>query len=111
MLGCGGGSMKSVVKGKVTLNGAPLSSGTVKFVAQSSEGTTVSSIIDNGNYHIANFPPGEAKIAVEGPGPSSNPDEKTVPVHIPEKYLNPMTSGLSFTVKSGQQTFDINLTP
>jgi hypothetical protein len=32
-------------------------------------------------------------------------------VQIPEKYNSVQTSGLSFTVKGGEQTHDIELTP
>jgi hypothetical protein len=113
LLGCGGsgGSMKSVVTGKVTFNGAPVPAGTVTFIAQNTEGTTMMSAIDNGTYRIPNFPPGEVKISVQGPGRPSNPEDKTPRVTLPEKYLNVMTSGLTYTVKTGQQTHDLNLTP
>jgi hypothetical protein len=100
---------------------------------------TGSATIDqNGNYIMRDAPLGDVKITVSVPQPppprmlggpalkdgqgSVNPENPgqridimgAVPkniVSIPDKYANVETSGLTYTVQKGEQTYDINLNP
>jgi len=100
------------VTGKVTFKGAPLPGGTVTFIPQDDKATSSSSIIQSdGTYRIVNIQAGDVKITVQGPGRPSNPSDKTAEVAIPARYQDGMKSGLSYTVKQGSQTKDIDLTP
>jgi hypothetical protein len=125
--GCGKSSGN--VSGKVTLDGQPLKGGgTVTF--QGSKGGVSGTISPEGSYTISNVPPGEVKITLApgmatgavasatpgDPGKMQPPKTLAPPApvlphgNIPEKYTKPETSGLTYTVKSGNQTFDIPLT-
>jgi hypothetical protein len=118
------------VTGKVTFQGKPLPGGRVNFLAVNGAYATSGIIDENGNYEI-DAPVGEVKIAVdnsmvEGGGrrkgpPFNLPRSKQPPGHeeeqpikgkyvdIPSRYRNTEDSGLIYTVKSGQQTHDIEL--
>jgi hypothetical protein len=137
--GCGQNKKKeppyAEVSGTVFYKGKPLPGGEVTFV---NEGGFVgnATIDENGKYSVK-APTGPVKISVDngmlqppgaaaagrGRGPSppktmpglKRPDSeppKKMPgkyVPIPQKYANPEESGLTHTVTSGSQTFDIKL--
>ncbi len=67
------------------------------------------SIDTDGSYQIVNFPPGPVKIAVEGPGRSSDPSKPAPQVILPPRYRDATQSGLTYTVKPGKQEFPIEL--
>jgi hypothetical protein len=60
-VGCGPG--KSTVTGKVTLDGKPLSAGTIVFIP--ARGPAVSAEVKGGQYSVAGVPNGEAKVTVD----------------------------------------------
>lgn len=128
--GCGGGSVGSV-SGKVFFKDKLLQGGTVTFLTADKTVSRIAKIGEDGSYTIETVPPGLVKIGVEtaslkqaasnprnnappgqkGPN-TSGPDPKALMkryVAIPEKYSNPLESGLEYTVKGGQQPFDIKL--
>ncbi len=134
LAGCGKarrGEEQGEVSGKVLFQGKPLPGGRVSFVAANG-GYANSEIIDeNGNYKIK-APVGDVKISVDnsmlerkrfsggGPPkgmhrprpPGAEAEEKPIKgqwVKIPNEYRDPSTSGLSYTVKKGAQTHDIEL--
>lgn len=127
-LGCGssGKDPKNQVTGKVTLDGKVVA-GTVFF--QFSDNKEVTALIaTDGSYQIVEPPTGQAKVYVKsGMGVAVPPIGKApevkggpeMPKDIggatgtapPAKYGSPSTSGLSFEVKGGKQTYDITLTP
>ena len=110
--GCGSGSAGSVVSGTVKLGGAPLSGGEVDFVADDGKGRATALIDAEGHYRAAGVPVGPAKIAVQPPGPSSDPKApRQAGPAMPAHYRDPNKSGLTYSVKSGDQTHDIDLTP
>jgi hypothetical protein len=127
LVGCGSNPNDKLgnVQGKVTVDGAPANSGNVVFTTS---GSTLSGVIGpDGTYRVIGVTPGAAQVSVTGPtapvgSGGANPGAPTPaikdmaggaaigkPVPIPAKYAKPASSGLSFTVKSGQNTFDIPL--
>ena len=76
-----------------------------------SDTTKLGAIIDNGHYFIPNVPVGDVKIVVEGPGKSSDPNAPPSTVVVPAKYADPDKSGLTYTVKAGDNKHDIELAP
>ena len=126
------------VSGKVLFEGKPLPGGRVMFAAIKGGFASSAPIDENGNYQI-NAPIGEVVIGVDnrmfqprrgaGKGKSfagiprqehrlKRPDsqeEEAKPikerryVQIPERYANCDTSGLTYTVKPGPQSYNIEL--
>ena len=136
LLGCGNRGMGKV-KGKVTLGGAPISSGTIMFYPANGPGA-VGEIGSVGTYTLRTHKPGDGavvgthKVAIHatsvGPGtleaPKSLEDElrgsaansgvkNLVPGKVtwivPEKYSTPEQSPLTAEVKSGQNTVDFDI--
>jgi hypothetical protein len=114
------------VSGKVILDGKPLKGrGTVTF--EGSKGGVSTLITSEGTYSLPDAPVGPVRITLglgwstdsgngvvpSGPPPKKAPKKVVAPAkpvkNIPEKYTNPQTSGLTYTVKPGEQTFDIVL--
>lgn len=132
--GCGGvrkGEEQAEVSGRVLFQGKPLPGGRVSFVAVNGGIANSDFIDENGNYKIK-APIGDVKVGVDnsmlepkrfgggGPPkglnhprpPGQEAQEKPIKgqfVRIPEQYKDPSTSGLSYTVKKGAQTHDIEL--
>jgi hypothetical protein len=121
----------SVVKGRVLFKGTPLPGGQLAFHSAKGTSAAGTAVIDeSGNYSI-NSPEGDVKITVDnqmlmpgaarekriaekmgaGPRPGGpQPTEvKGKYVPIPAKYLSPETTDLTYTVKKGEQTHDIEL--
>jgi len=99
------------VTGTIKFDGKPAAFGTITFTAGDGSGAPVSSTIDEaGHYDIPNLKEGAYKVSVEAGGPRSNPKDPP-PTKIPPRYAKPATSGLTYTVTSGKQTKDFDLTP
>jgi hypothetical protein len=126
------------VSGRVLFQGKPLPGGVVNFVAVKGAFANTGFIDENGNYTIKP-PVGEVMIGVDnrmlahGQQVGDRPKEEksirqkkvaeaeaqqaTPPkgplkgryVPIPESYTDPTTSKLTYTVKPGSQTHDIEL--
>lgn len=133
MTGCGKGSrgaQHAEVSGKVVFQGKPLPGGRISFVT-AKEGLATTAIIDeNGNYKI-DAPVGDVKISVDnsalqksrfGGGPPPKMHHPRPPgseaedqplkgqfVELPSQYKDPGSSGLTYTVKPGPQTHDVEL--
>jgi hypothetical protein len=123
--GCGG---KGDVTGKVSYNGQPLPYGNVQF--QSANGSVhIGDIQPDGTYTIKGVPTGSVKISVTCMDPagvefakqmsaaSKDPSNaKAKPTgkledfnKIPGQYNDFSTSELTFDIKSGTQTHNIDL--
>jgi hypothetical protein len=131
--GCGS---QGEVSGTVKYNGQLMNKGTVTF--QGRDGKTYASPIgSDGRYAIKGIPTGPAKIGVvvsdedalvqhfkdkaagirnqqdEGKVPKVQPQGKGSDIKsyyvVPPKYGDVNASGLSFDVKSGSQTYDIDI--
>ena len=132
-LGCGGGV--GDVSGTVTYQGKPLDGGSVQF---QSGGKTVSAEISKvGKYALAGVPVGSAKVTVsyvdpkvtdhfravsaasksggagrgekEEPATALSKVDPTTFNKVPDKYNDFNGSGLTFEVKKGSNTYDIDL--
>lgn len=139
-LGCGPTNQNtSVISGKITYNGNPVTAGTITF--QPEQGPSFTRPISaDGTYTNTDMPTGEFKVTIETE--SANPDRKTPTygqgnqtsspapggappggtvtqgpaagggkyVKIPAKYADAKTSGLTVNVAAGKQTKDFPLT-
>jgi hypothetical protein len=117
MAGCSSSPQgpRSAVTGIVTLDGAPLTAGTVLFMTEM--GNAASADVKPDGTYALRCNPDLFKVAVT---PPASIDPLTVPVgtptssstsqpSIPKKYLDFGTSGLSAEIKKGDNTFDIAL--
>jgi hypothetical protein len=120
VVGCGG---KGDVSGQVSYKGKPLVFGTVQIEAL--DKTFKQGIINrDGSYLIEGVPVGEAKVAVNSPNPKSGdfqplqregrpppPPRPEIPgwFPIPTEYQDLSKPRLSYTVKTGDNTFNIEL--
>jgi hypothetical protein len=119
-VGCAG---RGDVSGKVTYQGKPLVFGTVQFEA-SDKTLKQANIKEDGTYSVVGVPVGEAKVAVsslnpqssdfqplqrEGQPPRKPPREVKGWFPIPTDYQDLSKAKLTFTVKRGQNPYDIDL--
>lgn len=125
-VGCGGSSGPELAKvtGTVTYQGKPIPLGTISFQPTDPAGTPATGIIgDDGSYALQTTEPGDgarlgsytvAIRAVEGEPevPLDYIPKKKPPAPkalVPEKYSNPMSSGLTAKVESGRNTINFEL--
>jgi hypothetical protein len=118
--GCSGSGS---VSGTVTLDGAPLTSGTVTFHPTAGGPVAIGNIGPDGRYELAvgtdkTVPPGEYVVTVEATeAVTSEPTDSKGPPRppqaprrlTPDKYADKDKTDLRFTVKSGGNTIDIPL--
>ncbi|NBU75961.1 MAG: hypothetical protein EBS30_12185 [Planctomycetes bacterium] len=120
--GCGGdsaGPKVGTMTGKITYKGAPLSNGTVQVFSADGRGGS-GPITADGTYTalgdvtitvkvLASAMTGMKPVA-RPPGTPAMPGESDKPpVTIPANYGDKAKSGLTFTIKSGTQTNNIDL--
>jgi hypothetical protein len=122
IIGCGKHKNEGEVSGTVTYQGKPLPLGTISFM-DSSNHWLASSPIHNGTYPIQTqvplkLPVGPVKITLTTPGSSSGErlpnvkNKRGEPISlnsIPAKYASADQSGLTYTVKPGANTYNIEL--
>lgn len=109
LFGCGKKSDRGTVAGTVTLDGAPLKSGIIRFMPIDGATATADAAISDGKFS-ATVPPGEKKISISAPKVTGQrrvyetPDSPTIDVveeMIPKKYN--ANSELKLSVKLGRQ--------
>ena len=135
-VGCSGSGLSGptgTVSGKVTYNGNPVPAGcTVTFVHDETSLAAAGQTGADGSYTLqmqggGDVPAGAYKISVGPPaaaggaGPD-NPEAYAASMEsggdasadtgtpFPDKYLLPGTSGLTFTVKEGPNSYDVEMT-
>ncbi|HJZ89494.1 MAG TPA: hypothetical protein VKE40_01390 [Gemmataceae bacterium] len=91
---------RAIVKGKVTIDGKPVTSGSVGFFpVDRGQGDEQYGLIDkNGHYTAAVFP-GKYRVAIEPEGVRSGSHGKSS--GVPTKFQKPDTSGIEVEVPSG----------
>jgi hypothetical protein len=105
-------NVKASVEGRITYHGVGLASGYVQIIGpdgKSAEGA----IQMGGTYTVWDPPLGQVRIAVMSHPPaglSKAPPAKHAGTHLPERYADPETSGITLNVGNGRQKFDIALT-
>jgi hypothetical protein len=118
--GCG--PSQATVSGKVTMQGKPVTAGTVLFVGGDNQIGT-GKLDGEGRYVAPSVPMGSVKVAVQTlrpeqvTGAEANrpkdapplPSRLTNLVPVPQKYADPETSGLTCDVKQRQQEYNIDL--
>jgi len=107
--GCSGDKKHAVVAGTVSLDGAPVKSGLIRFVPADGRTASADASIEDGKYS-AKVPPGEKIVQISASKVVGKkkvyetPDSPTVDVVqelIPDKYN--LQSTLKFTVAPGSQ--------
>jgi hypothetical protein len=100
--------------GMVTLDGRPFTAGNVVFVG--SAGSTIAEIQSDGTYRATNVPLGQVRVLLAPSAPASVPSgnaragSSPKPQPAPNRYRSAVTSGLSLTVSSGDNPYDIAMT-
>jgi hypothetical protein len=131
-LGCGGKNPNAPasVSGKVTYKGQPVPAGSITFISGGAGGRTCQLDAD-GSYTGIDLPVGEMTVTVEtesakamatpqdpkakrsgsAPPPPGGKTSKPIEyVKIPEKYADAKTTPLKKTLKSGSNSYDVELT-
>ena len=122
MAGCGANGPKlSPVSGRVTFQGKPVAAGMVRFSNPSAGVDIMANLQPDGTYSVrmakgSGLPEGTYAVAVEPPRVDAPVGAMTLPPapnrpDIPTKYRQPSTSGLTLTVKSGSNVFDVEMQP
>jgi hypothetical protein len=131
LAGCGS---RSTVSGTVKYKGQIVKTGSITFVPADGGKGGAQGDIKDGTYTVKGLKPGPMKIAIYTPAGARVP-ETTEPgrtpqipkeaaafmkgglpkdeeqVAVPPEYNDPEKSGLTFTVKPGKQTHDIDISP
>lgn len=111
-------SKESSVTGRVTLDGSPLSQGTVAFEPQAGGMLAAGALDANGNYELLTnqldgLTPGKYRVKVLAWERTPDPPDGGLPppgkLLVPEKYTQVTTSGLTFEVMPGKNRIDIEL--
>jgi hypothetical protein len=111
LAGCG--AHESAVSGKVTIEGTPLTSGTVVFYPAGGGAAAYGSIQSDGAYTIdtgdsGGLAAGEYVVTVVATTPPQ-PGFSFGKLLTPTRYNNKQTSDLKFTVTPGRNTIDLPL--
>ncbi len=115
LAGCGPSFNK--VSGTVSYKGKKLTMGTITFVGDDSK-KTFTTIAGNGFYEAIEPPLGKVKVSIAVKPPPNIPvpkglekgaTQKIEPVIIPPNYGDANKSGLTTEIKSGSNTYDIDL--
>lgn len=112
--GCSDGRPKRVpVAGKVLIDGKPVAAGSIQFVSQSGGGRPAAGQIQpDGSFALGTFdasdgcPPGTYAVIVSAIEIIN--DTKTR-FHLPKKYGNPNSSGITKTIESATDAMIIEL--
>jgi hypothetical protein len=115
-LGCGGST--SSVSGRVTLDGQPLTKGTITFNPTGDAPAAIGQISSSGSYRLSvgtssSVAPGQYQVtivATELVEPTPTDPSPLPKMLTPEKYNDPATSDLTADVKRGANRFDFELT-
>jgi hypothetical protein len=129
VVGCGGGSRKGTISGKLTYKGQPLNGAALFLHPDGGGEALLIPVTQEGMFQTSDVPPGEYTVVVEGtpgnPGPPTQgmskekaaeakekfKDMTTPPtIAFPNRYKSVTTSNKKVTVVAGEQKLDIDLT-
>lgn len=107
------------VTGKVTFRGQPVTDGRIRFNNQQAAVDVTAILTPDGSYEMVmaegkGLPEGTYAVAVLPPmakaplGPMVSAKPQSYP-NIPTKYRDPSTSGLTYVVQPGNNTFDVDM--
>ncbi len=109
--GCGPQELpKALVRGNVTLNGAPLKEGSIKFIPLSGDGPTTGAVLKGDGEFATEVPAGMMRVEITSPKVTGKrkvydtPDSPTIEIteeQIPERYN--VKSELKYEVVSGEK--------
>src|SRR5687768_9789455 len=114
-VGCSQDTTHGVVNGTVTLDGAPLSSGLIRFIPEDGQSPSADATISDGSFE-AKVPVGKKQVTISAPKVVGQrkmyetPDSPTVDVVeelLPEQYN--VRSTLTLTVSPGEQPASFEL--
>ena len=117
LLGCGK-TQSASVRGTVTYNGKPLTTGSVTFHPVTDGPVAIGDIQSDGTYSLqtgteSGLGPGEYRVTVVATGPIPPPTpQNTEPLPellIPARYADVTTSGIQRTVAAGSNQIDLSL--
>jgi len=127
LAGCGGSEF-ATVEGKVIVDGQPVTAGRVIFQSMDGKSSIIAKIAPDGSYRALDVPCGAMNVFVTPldkveririqrggtKGKKSSESEALAKAvesspKIPEKYEDADTSRLTFTVKSGTNTYNIEI--
>lgn len=117
--GCGGGKKEVTgdASGKVTLEGTPVTSGSISFISK--DGKSGSATIDGtGSYNAKNVVVGKYKVVISpppladpgAPGTTKQKGMAEFPGH-PKKYRSDLTTDLEAEIKEGMNPLDFDMKP
>jgi hypothetical protein len=120
-LGCGRAAPLGKVHGKVTFQGAPVTSAIVGFDGGTATVHMTANVDANGEYQVSmakgfGLPLGTYRVAIYPYVADLPIGSKTRPVphkfkDIPPKYRKPETSGLVLNVQAGDNPYNIDMQP
>jgi hypothetical protein len=102
------------VSGTVTLDGKPLSEGTVNFSSSSTGDAAIAQLKEGGRFLFGNgVLPGTYRVTITGPVNNTPPAPGVTPpvlkFQIPSKYSDPATTDLKATVTTEVSDFKFDL--
>lgn len=120
VMGCGGsatGNVSSVIKGKVTYQGAPVTEGIVTFVNVAGNAGGQIDIKSDGTFELTKLlPQGEYLVAVVPPQVDAPSTGSTAPgkiakqvKNIPPTYRSTTSSNIKFEIKGGKADVNIDM--
>ncbi len=115
LFGCSGEGPTGDVQGTVTLDGQPFTQGSVVFFSAVGVPAGVAKLGLSGQFSLDEpLPVGEYQVAIqpgedELPAGAENPNPGPPAVSVPPKYMSETTSGLTATVKEGENSFPFDM--
>jgi hypothetical protein len=120
--GCGRGPVLGRVSGKVTFQGQPVPEGIVLFRNKEKAVYMTANLKPDGTYEVRRaegkgLPPGGYEVMIQPPmedapmGPALEPPKLKPYPNIPAKYRSYESSGLTLTVKEGDNVLDVEMRP
>ena len=119
--GCGPHTDRLAISGKVTLNGEPLSGGSIRFTSQGEKKMSSGAIVNDGQYNIPRakgLRPGTYRVELNAPNdsvppvmvrpPGGGPGSLAAPERIPPEYNEMSTHTIEVTA-DGDNQFDFDV--